>query len=111
MKTKCEHFCNEWADGWLGIARHTLYQLGAFGSVLKVGGKRVLAGRVLDRRDGSLVDNGGLVLCGIRHGDCVVSKRCIVLFLVCKGVSVKSGETARISALKCPTKLSSESSE
>jgi hypothetical protein len=59
--------------------RHTLYQLGAFGSVLEVGSKRVLAGRIPDRRDGTLVDNGGLgglVLCGVRHGDGVVLKCC-----------------------------------
>lgn len=54
--------------------RRTLYQLGAFGSVLEVGGKRVLAGRVPDRGDGSLVNDGGLVLCSVRHGDGVVSK-------------------------------------
>jgi hypothetical protein len=59
----------------LGIMRLTLYQLGPFGSVLEVGGKRVLAGRVLHRRDGSLVDNGGLGLCGVRHGGGMVSKR------------------------------------
>lgn len=72
-------FHDQWAGGWLGNVRHTLYQLGAFGSVLQVGGKRVLAGRILDR-DGSLVDSGrGLVLCGVRHVDCVVSERYIAL--------------------------------
>lgn len=55
--------------------RRTLDQLGAFGPVLEVGGKRVLASRVPDRSDGRLVDDGSLVLCGVRHGDGVVSKR------------------------------------
>lgn len=51
--------------------RRTLYKLGAFGSVLKVVGKRVLAGGIgLDGRDGRLVDREGLgFFCDVCHGD------------------------------------------